>query len=144
MDPLGLKGRERRRGRRVNLLRTVRGSVDLRIDVQVVDLSPDGVMIEHSATLAPGKMCVLMLPPVVGGARLKAFVAWSCVSQVCAGPSGDGGLRFRSGLHFPGLAAAVEVAIRKYLIAAGGRRPRPMTATVHTTPNGHPDGRRPA
>ncbi len=108
---------ERRRGTRVNLPGIVRGSVSLRIDVQVIDLSPDGVQIEHAERLFPGNTCVLFLRITQDNLRIGAEIAWSQVHRVqtLSSKTGEGELHYRSGLRFTNIPERTEAQIRNFL-----------------------------
>ncbi len=108
---------ERRHLMRVNLPGIVRGSVSLRIDVQVVNLSPDGAQIEHAERLFPGSTCVLFMRVLDENMRLGAEIVWSRVHRVhtISSRTGEGEIQYRSGLRFPNIAERSEAFIRNYL-----------------------------
>ena len=104
---------------RADLAGSLLGSVDLRTDVHVINLSEDGAMIEHADHVAPGRTCILFLRLPGRDLRLGTQVIWSQVSKVSRGPNGEGGLRFRSGLHFPDLPEGAKAHLRDYLTSLG-------------------------
>ncbi len=56
-----LKTTTERRRVRVQLSGSLQGSVSLRMDVQVINLSLDGAMVEHAQVLSPGATFPLFL-----------------------------------------------------------------------------------
>lgn len=120
-----VRPKRRRRSGRVNLPAVLQGSVDVRYDVTVINLSASGAMIEHSERLSPGQTCSLfvLLPGV--DLRLRAQLVWSQVNQIHRVPQGKGNIRFRSGLHFPNLAEGEAAHLRQYLatLSAQGTDP---------------------
>ena len=108
-------GIERRRHERVDLPEVLHGSVDLRKEGQVINLSASGVMIEHAERLSPGATCVLFLRLLGADLCLRAQIVWSRVHTIQSTPHGEGAIRYRSGLHFPDLPEAAEARIRQYL-----------------------------
>lgn len=100
---------------RMNLPGRLTGSVDLRTDVQVVNLSEQGAMVEHAEQVAPGRKCILFVHLPGRDLRLGSQVVWSHVSKVPRGSSGENGIRFRSGLQFPDLPESARAHIREYL-----------------------------
>ncbi len=91
------------------------GSVNLRTEVRVLNLSSDGAMIEHSERLFPGRTCTLFLQLPGNQVRLETQVVWSQVTRIQRDAPPEGGLRFRSGLHFGNLPEAAEAQLRDYL-----------------------------
>lgn len=108
---------ERRRLTRVDLPGIVRGSVSLRIDVQVINLSPGGAQIEHAERLFPGSTCILFLRLGEENLRLGAEIVWSRVHRVQAisSKTGEGRLHYRSGVRFRNIPERSEAHIRRYL-----------------------------
>ncbi len=106
---------DRRRYPRVKLPNGMAGSLGLPSDVRLMDLSPAGAMIEHMDRLSPGGTCVLGVR--LGGVdlRLRTRIAWSRVHSAGKDPSGEGELRFRSGLQFLDFPERAETHIRHYL-----------------------------
>ncbi len=87
-------------------------------EVRLVDLSPGGASIRHTAPLVRGETHVLSLR--LGGREvpLVARVVWS--HPEAAGP----GLPCRSGLQFVGLPQPTEALLRDYLAVRTGEGPR--------------------
>ena len=112
-----VRASERRQGMRVDLPGIVRGSVSLRIDVQVINLSPDGAQIEHAERLFPGNTCVLFLRIAQDNLRLGAEIVWSRVHRVqtLSSKTGEGELHYRSGMRFTNIPERIEAQIRNYL-----------------------------
>jgi len=73
--------------------------------VRILDLSLNGVRLEHLNLLRPGSTCTLELPPPLGALVLLAQVVWSQVVGTEANPEGERMLRYQSGLMFPRLSA---------------------------------------
>lgn len=111
------KTSERRGHGRVDLPGIVRGSVSLRIDVQVINLSPDGAQIEHAERLFPGSTCVLFTRILEENLRLGAEIMWSRVHRVqtISSKTGEGELHYRSGIRFRNIPERSEAHIRNYL-----------------------------
>ena len=107
---------ERRRVR-VQLPGCLQGSVSLRMDVQVINLSVDGAMIEHTAVLSPGAIFPLFLK--IGGVDLclRAHIVWSHVHSARKGENGDGEIRFRTGLNFRDVPKDVRAHLERYITA---------------------------
>lgn len=110
-----LKTSERRRVR-VRLPGTLQGSMSLRIDVQVINLSVDGAMIEHSEVLSPGAVFPLFLKLENVGLCLRAHVVWGHVYCTRKAQNGDGEIRFRSGLHFRDVSTQARESLERYII----------------------------
>jgi hypothetical protein len=120
--------KRRRKGGRVNLRAVLRGSVDLRNDVTVMNLSASGAMIEHSVRLSPGQTCFLFLRLPTVSLRLRAELAWSQVNRIEKVLHGGGTIRFRSGLHFPNLREEDAAHLRQYLVTLSGQGTGPTRA----------------
>jgi len=116
---------ERRQHKRVDLPGSLRGSVDLRTDVQVLNLSPAGGLIDHGGRLCPGQICLLFLQLPGAPVRLRANVVWSQVNGLHGGPNGRRELRLRSGLHFPEPPADEQAHLRQFLATLRGSKPAP-------------------
>lgn len=117
---------ERRQHARVDLPGPLRGSVDLRTDVQVLNLSPVGGLVEHAGRLCPGQTCSLFLQLSGTSVRLRANVVWSQVNGSRGGATGKRELRFRSGLHFPEPPGADQADLRQFLATV-----RPVKRAPH-------------
>jgi hypothetical protein len=76
----------------------------------VVNLSREGVCVEHRAKLEPGLVCDLRfrIPPMTFA--VKARIAWTNPHRVEGGGPGAPGL-FRSGAEFVNLSADAQAAI---------------------------------
>ena len=109
-----LKGIQRRHIR-LAAPATLEASVGLRIEVQVINLSPEGAMIEHREALSPGGSCHLFLR--LGGAALslQSRIVSSHVHSRRKGEDGDAQMRFRSGLYFPDLPEETLAPLQRYL-----------------------------
>ncbi len=121
---------KRRLHARVNMPGAVQGSVALSTSVQVINLSPGGAMIEHSAHLSPGSPCSLCLLLLGVDLRLKGLIVWSQVKGNRNTAKGEGQIRFRSGLYFPDLPEAAEAHLRRFLANLGATRAHPVPETV--------------
>lgn len=117
----------RRQRLRLNLPATLRGSMGLSGDLRVINLTPDGAMIEHGERLFQGQPCVLGLRLAGVNLRLRARVVWSQIYRVQSSPTGEEEIRFRSGLHFPDLPGGAEAHLRHYL----GKLPLPKSDPPH-------------
>jgi len=106
---------ERRRHARVILPWTVRGTVDRQYDVQVIDLSMAGAMIEHAQRFQPGEIRLLFLWVPGADLCLRAQLIWCQMNRMQMGAGGKAELRFRSGVHFPDLNEADEAHLQRYL-----------------------------
>jgi hypothetical protein len=114
-----MRVRDRRRLVRVILPWTVRGAVDRQYDVQVIDLSLAGAMIEHAERFSPGETRLLLLWVPGADLCLRAQLIWSQMNSVHRGADGKGQLRFRSGVHFLDLSDAETAHLRRYLATFG-------------------------
>jgi hypothetical protein len=87
----------------------------MRIEVQVLNLSPEGAMIEHREALSPGGSCHLFLS--LGGRSLclHSRIIWSHVHSRRKGQNGEAQIRFRSGLYFPDLPEETRAPLERYL-----------------------------
>lgn len=121
---------KRRLHARVNMPGAVQGSMDLSTDVQVINLSPGGAMIEHSVHLSPGSPCSLRLHFLGVDLRLKGLIVWSQVKGNRNTAKGEGQLRFRSGLFFPDLPEAAKAQLPRFLdnLRATRAHPAPEAA----------------
>ncbi len=122
-----MKRTDRRQRARVKVPGPVGGSVNLGSDVRVMDLSPDGAMIEHAKRLSPGAICVLCLHLAGVDLRLRGHVAWSQVHSARGNASGEGAILFRSGLHFPDLPERAAAHLRDYLATLSAARALPTS-----------------
>ena len=125
-------GAKQRQYTRVNILGAVQGSVDLKNNVQVINLSPCGAMIEHSVPLSPGRTCSLCLRLLGEDLRLRGQVVWSHVKGTRGAAEVDRQIRFRSGVHFPDLPEPDEARIRRFLGTLGAPRSHPVSENVES------------
>lgn len=109
----------RRRRVRVDLRGSLQGHLGLRSDVRVVNLSPDGALVEHAVLLSRGETCILSLRLHRVDLTVRARVVWSRVHNPGKGAAGAGALPFRSGFQFPDLPEAAKDQIGQYLAALG-------------------------
>jgi hypothetical protein len=114
------KKRGRKNGR-INLPAVLQGSVDLRNEVTVINLSESGAMIEHTDSLSPGRTCFIFLPLPGAELRLRAQLVWSQINKIEKVSQGGGNIRFRSGVHFPNLTEGEAGHLRQYLAALSGQ-----------------------
>ena len=115
-----MRPKRRRKSGRIKLPAVLQGSVDLRYEVTVIDLSPTGAMIEHSDRLSPGRTCFLFLPLPNLDLRLRAQLVWSQINKIDKVSQGGGNIRFRSGVHFPHLTEEEAGRLRHYLATVSG------------------------
>ena len=125
-------GAKRRQYTRVNMPGAVQGSVDLKNNVQLINLSPCGAMIEHSVPLSPGRMCFLCLRLLGVDLRLRGQVVWSHVKGTRSAAQGDRQIRFRSGVDFSDLPETDEAHIRRFLCTLGAPKPHPVSENVQS------------
>lgn len=114
-----MEASKERRHVRTSLTKVLRGSVGLRTDARVINLSPVGAMIEHTNRLAPGGKYVFFMQLLGMDLRVGARIAWTQVAGL--GPGAERTLRYRSGLHFLVLPEAAEVYLKYYLGSLMGR-----------------------
>ncbi|HYB72517.1 MAG TPA: PilZ domain-containing protein [Candidatus Sulfotelmatobacter sp.] len=115
-----MRAKRRRKSGRIKLPAVLQGSVDLRYEVTVIDLSMSGAMIEHSDRLSPGRTCFLFLPLPGLDLRLRAQLVWSQINKIDKVSQGGGNIRFRSGVHFPHLTEGEVARLRQYLTTVSG------------------------
>lgn len=116
---------DRRQHGRMGLSEHVHGSMGLGSEFRVLNLSPAGAMVEHTAWLAIGQPCEFSLRLPLAGLPLRAYVVWSQLHALLPGLSDEEAFRFRSGLHFADLAADAEAHLRAYLATLSPPRPAP-------------------
>ncbi len=76
--------------------------------VRLIDLSPEGVCIEHDRPLPDWDFCLVVLPPALGGLRLQGEVVWSRVAGRKPEGGGRGVAYYQSGLSFSDLTPAQQ------------------------------------
>lgn len=123
-----MKSKKGRKSGRINLPAALQASVDLRNQVNVINLSASGAMIEHVDRLCPGGICILFLPLPGVNLRLRAQLVWSQVIKIDRVSEGGGSIRFRSGLHFPNLTEVEAAHLRQYLADLVGQGTDPRRA----------------
>jgi len=79
--------------------------------VRLLDLSREGARIEHVRPVPDWNLCVLTLPPALGGIRLQGEVVWSRVMGPKLGPKGAPQIYHQSGLTFILLTPAQQDAL---------------------------------
>jgi len=119
---------ERRQHARVEVPGALRGSVHLRDDVQIINLTPAGGLIEHGARLSPGQTCVLLLPLRGAIVHLRAEVVWSQVKRIQRSPGMKSGIRFRSGIRFSEPPRAERAHLQEYFATLSPLKPTPPEA----------------
>ncbi len=92
---------------------------------RLIDLSPEGVRIEHVEPVRDWSLCVLDLPPALGGVRLMGEVVWSRVCGRKQVAEGKWRVCYRSGLAFRGLTDAQRTALARALESLRGAGDRP-------------------
>ena len=99
-----------RRSRRIHVHGEVDGNGSPLFTASVVNLSREGVCVEHRTKLEPGSICDLRfhIPPMTFA--VKARIAWTNPHRLEAGVPGVPGL-FRSGAEFVSLSADAQAAI---------------------------------
>jgi len=71
-----------------------------RHQVRLLDLSPEGVRVEHVHPFPDGHQCFLDLPPALGGASLQGEVVWSREAGRKEVAEGEWLVSFQSGVRF--------------------------------------------
>ena len=125
-----MRSKRRRKSGRVKLPAALQGSVDLRNEVTVIDLSMSGAMIDHTERLSPGRTCFLFMPLPSANLRLRAQLVWSQVNNIGNVSQGPGNMRFRSGVHFLKLTEEEAAHLRQYLTILSGRGTGPAGAAI--------------
>lgn len=106
---------ERRRSRRYEVTKEVKGRVRPSMDVRVVNISEHGMLVETPFGLPPAGTCEMTLQVPGGEMVIRARVA-RCRANMVKNSSGKPVVRFLAGLEFfEGFAAGPEI---KSLIAA--------------------------
>ncbi|HYB73812.1 MAG TPA: PilZ domain-containing protein [Candidatus Sulfotelmatobacter sp.] len=97
---------ENRRSRRIQVQGDVDATGTPTFQASVVNLSRDGVCVEHAAKLEPGQVCELRfrIPPM--SFSVRARVVWSSPHR-----QGGGTGRFRSGAEFVDVSEDARAAI---------------------------------
>jgi len=75
-----------------------------RHQVHLLDLSPEGVRVEHVHPFPEGHLCFLDLPPALGGLRLQGQVVWSREAGRKEVAEGEWVVFFQSGVRFTTLS----------------------------------------
>ncbi len=105
-----MRDSDERRSARVTPPGLLRGYVDSHLEAKILNLSPAGALIEHANRLSPGGTCALTLRLLGADLRLRAHIVWSRAKE----ERGEE-VRYRSGVRFSDLPAAVEATLRQYL-----------------------------
>ena len=110
--------------------------------VRLLDLSPEGARIEHARPVPDWHMCVLTLPPALGGLRLQGEVVWSQVRGRKLGPKGARQICHQSSRTFilltPAQQDALTAALQRLRAA---REPPPAQVTGPGPTTGAPGDR---
>ena len=106
---------DRRRGSRIPLPSPLRGLMDGRTEVCVIDLGPGGAMVEHTEPLTPGGTCTLLLELPEEDLLVETTVAWCSIAGTRSACDGGPEVFFSSGLDFGALAEGPQVALQAYL-----------------------------
>jgi hypothetical protein len=102
---------ERRRVARLTVPPHLGGfEVELRL-VRLLDLSAEGVRIEHPRHLHEGLVRSVDLPPILGGLRLTGQVVWTRLHKREHTYEGDTRVCYQSGLCFIGLTAQQQAEL---------------------------------
>jgi len=80
-------------------------------EVRLVDLSPKGARIEHFRPLPNWTLCILVLPPALGGIRLQGEAVWSRAVGRKQVAEGERLVYYQSGVTFKWLTAAQQTAL---------------------------------
>jgi hypothetical protein len=106
---------KQRRARRITLPGQPAGRTRATETVRLLDLSLNGVRMEHLNILRPGAACTVELPPALGALVVSAQVVWSRVVGTEASPEGERLLRYQSGLMFPRVTAEQHTILAQAL-----------------------------
>jgi hypothetical protein len=79
--------------------------------VRILDLSAEGVHIEHPGHLRVGLVLFVDLPPDLGGVRLTGRVVWTRLRKGEQTFEGDKQIYYQSGLDFVGLTPEQQAAL---------------------------------
>jgi PilZ domain-containing protein len=79
--------------------------------VRLLDLSAEGVRIEHPAPLYKGLVLFVDLPPDLGGVRLTGEVMWTKFRKSEQTVAGDKHVSYQSGLAFVGTTPEQQAAL---------------------------------
>ncbi len=102
---------ERRHNVRLTIPSELRGPGLGRHQVRLLDLSPEGVRIEHAHPFSDGHLCFLDLPSALGGVGLQGRVIWSREAGRQEVGEGDWVVFFQSGVHFAALTPAQRAGL---------------------------------
>ncbi len=103
--------RERRRVTRLAVPSHL-GGVKLELRrVRLLDLSSEGVRIEHTGHLHEGLVCFVDLPPALGRVRLTGEVVWTRLRKGEQTVEGDKHRYYQSGLAFVGITPEQQTAL---------------------------------
>jgi hypothetical protein len=83
--------------------------------VQLLDLSAEGVRIEHRGHLYVGLALFVDLPPDLGGVRLTGEVVWTKLHKSEQTFEGNKRVYFQSGLAFVGITSEQQTALEAAL-----------------------------
>jgi hypothetical protein len=100
------------------------GGLQLR-RVRLLDLSPEGVRIEHPGHLHEGLVMFVDLPPDLGGIRLTGKVVWARLGKVEQTLTGDKQVTYQSGLAFVEITPEQQAALAAALEILGTRASDP-------------------
>ena len=107
---------DRRQVARLTVPRHLAGGGSALRLVQLLELSSEGVRIEHRKPLPAGVVCQVDLPPALGQGRLTGRVVWSRLHRGEQTREGDTRVYYQSGLTFiaitPEQQGALAVALR--------------------------------
>ncbi len=102
---------DRRRVARITIPRHLTGPrLEARV-VRVLDLSAEGVRIEHPGHLHEGLVLFVDLPPALGGVRLTGEVVWTRLRKGEQTFEGDKHRSYQSGLVFVGITPEQQAAL---------------------------------
>jgi hypothetical protein len=107
---------ERRRVARLTVPSHLGGfEVQFRL-VRLLDLSAEGVRIEHPGHLHEGLVLFVDLPPALGGVRLLGKVVWTRLRKGEQTFEGDKHITYQSGLAFIGITPEQQTALAAALV----------------------------
>jgi hypothetical protein len=79
--------------------------------VRILELSTEGVRIEHLGHLHEGLVCFVDLPPALGRVRLTGEVVWTRLRKSEQNFEGDKHVYYQSGLTFVGITPEQQTAL---------------------------------
>ena len=102
---------ERRRASRIRVAGRLGARAHATLDVRLLDVSANGVRIEHYDVLRPGSIYAFEFPPALGPLTISTKVVHSAVIGTEKTPEGERLLRYQSGLAFITITAEQQATL---------------------------------